>query len=138
MIDLYTWSTPNGRKVSIMLEELGLAYTVHAIDIGKGDQFKPEFVAVSPNSKIPAMVDSDGPEDRPYRSSSPARSCCIWRRSGAEVSPASPVGALGGHSVADVPDGPVSARCSARPASFCAPPRSRFLTARSTKKKKKT
>src|SRR4026208_1341496 len=62
LIDLYTWSTPNGRKVSIMLEELDLPCTVHAIDIGKGDQFKPEFVAVSPNSKIPAIVDSEGPE----------------------------------------------------------------------------
>ncbi|HEX4986876.1 MAG TPA: glutathione binding-like protein [Burkholderiales bacterium] len=66
MIDLYTWSTPNGRKVSIMLEELALPYQVHAIDIGKAEQFKPEFVAVSPNSKIPAIVDSDGPEGRPY------------------------------------------------------------------------
>ena len=66
MIDLYTWSTPNGRKVSIMLEELGLPYNVHAIDIGKGDQFKPEFVAISPNSKIPAIVDSEGPEEQPY------------------------------------------------------------------------
>ena len=66
MIDLYTWSTPNGRKVSIMLEELDLPCTVHAIDIGKGDQFKPEFVAVSPNSKIPAIVDSEGPEGQPY------------------------------------------------------------------------
>jgi len=66
LIDLYTWSTPNGRKVSIMLEELGLPYTVHAIDIGKGDQFQPEFVAVSPNSKIPAIVDNEGPEGAPY------------------------------------------------------------------------
>jgi GSH-dependent disulfide-bond oxidoreductase len=61
MIDLYTWTTPNGRKVSIMLEETGLAYTAHRIDIGKGDQFKPEFVATNPNSKIPAIVDHDGP-----------------------------------------------------------------------------
>ena len=61
MIDLYTWTTPNGRKVSIMLEELGLPYRVHAIDIGKGDQFKPEYVAINPNSKIPAIVDTDGP-----------------------------------------------------------------------------
>jgi GST-like protein len=61
MIDLYTWSTPNGRKVSIMLEETGLAYRVHKIDISKGDQFKPEFVAINPNSKIPATVDGDGP-----------------------------------------------------------------------------
>ena len=66
MIDLYTWSTPNGRKVSIMLEELSLPYNVHAIDIGKGDQFEAGFVAISPNSKIPAIVDSDGPEGAPY------------------------------------------------------------------------
>lgn len=65
MIDLYTWTTPNGRKVSIMLEELGLAYTAHRIDIGKGDQFKPEFLAINPNSKIPAIVDSDGPDGKP-------------------------------------------------------------------------
>ena len=66
MIDLYTWSTPNGRKVSIMLEELALPYKAHAVDIGKGDQFQPDFVAVSPNSKIPAIVDSDGPGGKPY------------------------------------------------------------------------
>jgi GST-like protein len=66
MIELYTWSTPNGRKVSIMLEETGLPYQVHAIDIGKGDQFKPEFVALNPNSKIPAIVDPDGPGGKPY------------------------------------------------------------------------
>ena len=65
MIDLYTWSTPNGRKVSIMLEECGLPYNVHKIDIGKGDQFKPEFIALNPNSKIPAMVDSKGPDGKP-------------------------------------------------------------------------
>jgi GST-like protein len=59
MIDLYTWTTPNGRKVSILLEELGLPYEVHAIDIGKGDQFAPEFVKISPNAKIPAIVDRD-------------------------------------------------------------------------------
>ena len=65
MIDLYTWTTPNGRKVSIMLEELALVYTVHPINIGKGDQFKPEFVAINLNSKIPAIVDSDGPGGAP-------------------------------------------------------------------------
>ena len=65
MIDLYTWGTPNGRKVSIMLEEVGLPYAVHKIDIGKGDQFKPEFVAINPNSKIPAIVDRDGPDGKP-------------------------------------------------------------------------
>lgn len=67
MIDLYTWSTPNGRKVSIMLEELGLKYTVHPINISTGDQFKPEFLAISPNNKIPAIVDSDGPGGKPVK-----------------------------------------------------------------------
>src|SRR5215207_7626911 len=57
MIDLYTWSTPNGRKASIMLEECGLPYDVHPIDIGKDHQFAPEFLKISPNNKIPAIVD---------------------------------------------------------------------------------
>ncbi len=57
MIDLYTWSTPNGRKVSIMLEEVGLPYTVHAVDIGKDEQFEPGFLKISPNNRIPAIVD---------------------------------------------------------------------------------
>ena len=57
MIDLYTWGTPNGRKVSILLEELAVPYTAHAIDISKGQQFTPEFLAVNPNGKIPAIVD---------------------------------------------------------------------------------
>jgi GST-like protein len=59
MIDLYTWTTPNGRKVSILLEELGLPYEVHAIDIGKDEQFTPEFLKVSPNNRIPAIADRD-------------------------------------------------------------------------------
>lgn len=59
MIDLYTWSTPNGRKVSILLEELGLPYTVHAVNIGKDEQFAPDFLAIAPNNKIPAIVDHD-------------------------------------------------------------------------------
>jgi GST-like protein len=59
VIDLYTWTTPNGRKISIALEELGLPYTVHPIDIGKDEQFAPEFLKVSPNNKIPAIVDRD-------------------------------------------------------------------------------
>jgi len=60
-IDLYTWGTPNGRKVSVMLEETGLAYAVHPVNIGKGEQFLPEFQAINPNGKIPAIVDPDGP-----------------------------------------------------------------------------
>ncbi|MDJ0827264.1 MAG: glutathione S-transferase N-terminal domain-containing protein [Rhodobacter sp.] len=59
MIDLYTWTTPNGRKVSILFEELGLDYTTHAIDIGTGAQFAPDFLKISPNNKIPAVVDHD-------------------------------------------------------------------------------
>ena len=59
MIDLYTFGTPNGHKASIMLEEVNLAYTVHKIDITQGDQFSPEYVAINPNSKIPAIVDQD-------------------------------------------------------------------------------
>ena len=59
MIDLYTWSTPNGRKVSIMLEECGLPYRVHPIDIGKDQQFASDFLSISPNNKIPAIVDAD-------------------------------------------------------------------------------
>ncbi len=57
MIDLYTWTTPNGRKVSILLEELGLPYEAHAVDIGKDEQFAPEFLKISPNNKIPAIVE---------------------------------------------------------------------------------
>jgi GST-like protein len=64
-IELYTWTTPNGRKASIMLEELGLPYNTHAINIGKNDQFTPEFIAINPNSKIPAIVDSEGPDGEP-------------------------------------------------------------------------
>jgi GST-like protein len=59
MIEFYTWSTPNGQKVSIMLEEVGLSYRVHPVNIEKGEQFHPDFLAVSPNNRIPAIIDSD-------------------------------------------------------------------------------
>lgn len=65
MITLYTWGTPNGRKVSIMLEECGLAYRVKTVDITQGQQLQPEFVAINPNSKIPAIVDPEGPDGGP-------------------------------------------------------------------------
>ncbi len=65
MIDLYTWSTPNGRKVSIMLEECGLPYRVHTVNIGTGEQFKPEFLALNPNNRIPAIIDPEGPDGKP-------------------------------------------------------------------------
>ena len=65
MIEVYSWATPNGHKIHIMLEECGLAYRASPVDIGAGDQFKPEFLAISPNNKIPAIVDPDGPDGRP-------------------------------------------------------------------------
>jgi GST-like protein len=65
MIEVYSWPTPNGHKVHIMLEECGLAYRAIPVDIGAGDQFKPDFLAISPNNKIPAIVDPDGPDGRP-------------------------------------------------------------------------
>jgi GST-like protein len=67
MIQLYTWATPNGKKVSVMLEELELPYEVHPINIAKGDQLKPEYLAINPNNKIPAIIDSDGPDGKPLK-----------------------------------------------------------------------
>jgi GST-like protein len=66
MIDLYTWPTPNGHKVHILLEEVELPYNVIPINIGEGDQFEPDFLKISPNNKMPAMVDPDGPDGEPY------------------------------------------------------------------------
>ena len=65
MIDVYSWATPNGHKIHIMLEECGLSYRAHPIDIGAGAQFAPEFLAISPNNRIPAITDSDGPDGKP-------------------------------------------------------------------------
>lgn len=64
MIDVYSWATPNGHKVHIMLEEAGLKYRIHGVNIRTGDQFKPEFLRISPNNRIPAIVDHDGPEGK--------------------------------------------------------------------------
>lgn len=64
-IQLYSLATPNGQKVSIALEEMGLPYDAHLVDISKGDQFKPEFLKINPNNKIPAIVDPDGPDGKP-------------------------------------------------------------------------
>ena len=65
MIDFYIWYTSNARKVAIMLEETGLDYQTHDVDIGRGDQFKTDFLTISPNNKIPAIVDQDGPDGEP-------------------------------------------------------------------------
>ncbi len=64
MIELHTWSTPNGRKVSVMLEECGLPYSVHKVNIGQGEQFQPEFLSISPNNRIPGIVDPKGPDGK--------------------------------------------------------------------------
>ena len=66
MIDLYSWKTSNGKKASIMLEECGLDYNIHPIHIGQDDQFTPEYTAINPNGKIPAIIDQDGPGGQPY------------------------------------------------------------------------
>ena len=66
MIELYTWPTPNGFKVSILLEELSLPYNVIPVDIGKGAQFEPEYLKLNPNNKMPTIVDNEGPDGRPY------------------------------------------------------------------------
>src|SRR3954463_552758 len=65
MIELYSWTTPNGHKIHIMLEETGLPYRVHKIDLGARDQAKPDFLKINPNGKIPAIVDTDGPDGKP-------------------------------------------------------------------------
>jgi len=83
-IDLYYAATPNGRKITIMLEELGnVPYTVHPISISRGDQFKPDFLAISPNNKIPAIVDPEGPDSTPISISNQAPSSNISPRSSA-------------------------------------------------------
>ena len=64
-IELYYWPTPNGHKVTIACEEMGLAYEIRPVNIGRGDQFKPEFLAISPNNRMPAIIDPDGPGGEP-------------------------------------------------------------------------
>ncbi len=66
MIHLYSWATPNGEKLHIMMEELGIPYELHKLDIGKGEQFEPEFLKLSPNNKIPVLVDTEGPDGEDY------------------------------------------------------------------------
>jgi GST-like protein len=64
-IEFYTWNTPNGRKISVALEEMGLPYNVHPVNIGKNEQFAPDFLKISPNNRIPAIVDTEGPDGQP-------------------------------------------------------------------------
>ena len=81
MIDLYYWTAPNGYKITIFLEEAALAYKIVPVNISQGDQFKPEFLAISPNNRIPAIIDHE-PKDGGNRSrcSNRAVSCFIWQR----------------------------------------------------------
>ncbi len=87
MIDVYSWATPNGHKVHIMLEETSLKHRIHGVNIRTGDQFKPEFLKISPNNRIPAIVDHDGPTASRCRCSSRVRSCCISPPSPASFCP---------------------------------------------------
>ena len=66
-IELYTWNTPNGRKISVALEEMGLPYNVHPVNIGKGEQFNPDFLKISPDHRIPAIIDPEGPGGQPIK-----------------------------------------------------------------------
>ena len=92
MIHLHTWATPNGRKVSVMLEELGLEYEVHPVDISADEQFAPDFLAISPNNRIPAIVDEDGPGGAPLSLfESGAILIYLAEKTGSELYPTEPV-----------------------------------------------
>jgi GST-like protein len=93
MIEVWTWPTPNGHKVHIALEELGLPYKVIPINIGQGDQFKPEFMAITPNHRIPAIVDPDGPDGTPLKLfESAAIMIYLSETTGGKLIPQDPVG----------------------------------------------
>ena len=93
MIEVWTWPTPNGHKVHIALEELGLPYKVIPVNIGKGDQFKPEFLAITPNHRIPAIVDPDGPGGKPLTLfESAAIMIYLSEKTGGKLIPKDPVG----------------------------------------------
>jgi GST-like protein len=93
MLELWSWPTPNGHKVHIALEELGLEYTVIPVDIGAGDQFKPEFLAITPNHRIPALVDSEGPGGQRFTLfESAAILIYLSEKTGGRLIPKDPVG----------------------------------------------
>src|SRR6267142_1162511 len=93
MLEVWTWPTPNGHKVHIALEELGLEYKVIPIDIGAGDQFKPEFLKITPNHRIPAIVDPDGPGGKPFTLfESAAILIYLSEKSGGKLIPKDPIG----------------------------------------------
>ncbi len=91
MIHLYTWATPNGRKTSVMLEELGLPYETHPINISKDEQFAPDFLAIAPNNRIPAIVDEEGPDGAPLSLfESGAILIYLAEKTGSELLPSEP------------------------------------------------
>ena len=105
MIDLYTFGTPNGVKVSIMLEEVGLPYRAHRVNILEDEQFDPEFLKISPNNKIPAIVDSDGPDGEPISLFESGAILLYLADKTGQLIPSRRARALAGDGVADVPDG---------------------------------
>ena len=115
MIEVWTWPTPNGHKVHIALEELELPYKIVPINIGKGDQFKPEFLAITPNHRIPAIVDPDGPGGKQLTLFELAAIMHdLSEKTGGKLIPQDPVGRYKVPGVDDVPDGRRLAPCSAR------------------------
>ncbi len=93
MIEVWSWPTPNGHKVHITLEELKLPYKTIPVDIGKGDQFKPEFLAITPNHRIPAIVDYDGPDGNPLKLfESAAIMIYLSEKTGGKLIPVDPIG----------------------------------------------
>jgi GST-like protein len=93
MLEVWTWPTPNGHKVHIALEELGLEYKVIPVNIGAGDQFKPEFLKITPNHRIPAVVDPDGPGGKPFTLfESAAILIYLSEKNGGELIPKDPIG----------------------------------------------
>ncbi len=87
MIDFYTLTSPNAQKIYLMLEECGLPYKEHFVDVWKGEQYSAEFSKINPNNKIPAIVDSDGPGGKPYAVIELGRSCCTSPRRPASSCP---------------------------------------------------
>ena len=79
-IELYAWNTPNGRKISVALEEMGLPYNVHPVNISKNEQFAPNFLKISPNNRIPAIIDPDGPDGKPINAFESGAILFTWRR----------------------------------------------------------
>ena len=114
MIEAWTWPTPNGHKVHIALEELALPYTVVPVNIGAGEQFKPEFLAITPNHRIPAIVDRDGPGGKPLALFESGAILIYLAEKTGRLIPHGAGGALRLPAVADVPDGRRRVRCSGR------------------------